>query len=292
MSGSAAEFALAHKGGTISGALMVKDTLSVSGSVVLGEVKIGILNESQGTDVTASVTTDLANATGNYNEITGTASIVSLGSISSGARRLIKFNAVMVWKNNATSMILPGGNDITTQTGDIADVISLGSGNWQCLHYQRLAVGVLHAQQQETSGTDGGAIAGGTWVTRVPNTEITNTITGASINTTTGRITLPAGTYDVEGWVSAYRVGLNKSRLYNVTDAAEEIPGSSEFTNTTAGHTPSKSFISKRITITDSKDFDFQHKTTTSSDTTDGGRASSFGTEVYVEIKISKVNIS
>lgn len=119
VSGSAAEFALAHKGGTISGALTV----------------INEINEAMGSDITASVTTDIANATGNYNEITGSASISSFGTIAAGARRTIRFKTSgAIIKHDATKLILPDDKDIITHTGYVADLVSLGSGNWVMLN--------------------------------------------------------------------------------------------------------------------------------------------------------------
>ena len=54
---------------------------------------------------------------------------------------------------NATSMILPGEQDIEVKPGDSAYLLSLGSGNWKCLFYQpRDGAIVRIATQAEAEG--------------------------------------------------------------------------------------------------------------------------------------------
>jgi hypothetical protein len=79
-------------------------------------------------------------------------------------------------------------------------------------------------QDQKANNTAGGAASSGV-NTRVLNTIVTNTITGASL--ASNQITLPAGTYNITGFASAYAVGVHKAYLYNVTDSAIAIIGAS-----------------------------------------------------------------
>jgi hypothetical protein len=60
------------------------------------------------------------------------------------------FSGVLTLTHNGTSLILPGAGNITTAAGDVAVMLSLGSGNWRCIDYQRasgapLATGTLDA---------------------------------------------------------------------------------------------------------------------------------------------------
>lgn len=91
---------------------------------------------SKGTD-TASAGIDLSTADGYYINVTGTTAITSLGTEGSGISYWLNFNGALTLTYNATSMILPGKQDIKTAAGDMACVFSLGSGNWICTQYLR-----------------------------------------------------------------------------------------------------------------------------------------------------------
>jgi hypothetical protein len=92
---------------------------------------------TKGSDIASASTVNLATATGDYINITGTATITSLGTVSVGMRFILQFNNAAVLAHNATSLILPGNANITAAVGDVAWFESLGSGNWKCLLYQR-----------------------------------------------------------------------------------------------------------------------------------------------------------
>jgi len=92
----------------------------------------------------ASAAPDLANATGVNVTITGTATITSFGSTAAaGAKRWVTFSDILILTHNATSLILPGGADITTAAGDTALFENEGGGNWRCLFYTRASGGTL-----------------------------------------------------------------------------------------------------------------------------------------------------
>lgn len=93
------------------------------------------INESKGADIASATTTDLSGATGNYIDITGTTAITGLGTAPAGTRRTVQFDGILTLTYNASSLILPGAANITTAAGDIAEFVSLGSGNWKCLYY-------------------------------------------------------------------------------------------------------------------------------------------------------------
>jgi hypothetical protein len=116
----------------IDGAVDISAAVTMSGN--------GVINERQGTTIpSVAGTTDIGAATGNYVVVSGTNTITGLGAIQAGTRRTVEFSGVLLLTHNGTSLILPGGANITTAAGDCAEFISEGSGNWRCVNYQRVA---------------------------------------------------------------------------------------------------------------------------------------------------------
>lgn len=97
------------------------------------------IDEAKGADIASASTTNIGAATGNYVNITGTTSITAFDTVQAGIRRILNFNSALTLTYNATSLILPSAANITTAGGDIATFVSLGSGNWVCVDYQRAA---------------------------------------------------------------------------------------------------------------------------------------------------------
>jgi hypothetical protein len=90
-----------------------------------------------GADIASASTVDLSTATGDYLTVTGTTTVTALGTVSAGMRFILRFSGALTLTHNATSLILPGGANITTAAGDHAIMESLGSGNWRCVAYSR-----------------------------------------------------------------------------------------------------------------------------------------------------------
>jgi hypothetical protein len=88
-------------------------------------------------DVASATTTDIGAATSNFVNITGTTTITGLGTAAAGTFRFIKFAGILTFTHNSTSLILPGGANITTAAGDTAEAVSLGSGNWRVVSYAK-----------------------------------------------------------------------------------------------------------------------------------------------------------
>jgi hypothetical protein len=86
----------------------------------------------KGSDIASAGTTNLSSATGCYVNITGTTTIIALGTAAAGVERVCQFAGSLTLTHNATSLILPGAANITTNPGDVATFVSLGSGNWIC----------------------------------------------------------------------------------------------------------------------------------------------------------------
>lgn len=144
---------------------------------------------------------------------------------------------------------------------------------------------LLHVRDEKPSGTAAETVTLGAWRTRTINTSKTNEISGASLGS--NQITLPAGTYEIDADVPAGYVSYHKAKLYNVSDAADVIIGSSEFTSGGAQYAATTSRIRGRFTIASTKVFDIRHQVAA---TNVGGAACSLGVvEVYTEVIIRKV---
>lgn len=116
---------------TVDGNLNIRSPFYAYG----GGTLYNALNEAKGTDVASGTNIDIGIATGNFIDITGTTTIASLGTIQAGTRRIVRFIGALTLTYNATSLILPGARDITTEAGDRAEFVSLGSGNWLCVAF-------------------------------------------------------------------------------------------------------------------------------------------------------------
>lgn len=94
------------------------------------------LNFAASVDVASSGTTNIGAAASNTVRITGTTTITAFDTVDAGIRRTVRFAAALTLTYNGTSLILPGGQNITTVADDTAEFLSLGSGNWVCLSYK------------------------------------------------------------------------------------------------------------------------------------------------------------
>jgi hypothetical protein len=158
--------------------------------------------------------------------------------------------------------------------------------------FQAAAGGGLYASvaiiaDQKTSGTGSGTFTLGAWRTRDLNTEISDTDGIVSISS--NQFTLQAGTYTL-GWnAPAYRVAVNKSGLYNVTDSSFTALGQSNYCypayviqNYSTGETV--------FTISGAKTYEIRHYNNTSASNGFGaGTGAGDGEiETYLIVKILK----
>lgn len=140
-----------------SGALAVlKNTTSGPAALVGGEVTSGNLIELDYdgtqfviidpaetpiagaiTNLASATTTSLGTITSHNAFITGTVTITSFGSAADVSYPLyfVRFQGALTLTHNGTSLIIPGGLNITTTVGDNALMEYLGSGNWRVRGY-------------------------------------------------------------------------------------------------------------------------------------------------------------
>ncbi len=86
-------------------------------------------------------------------------------------------------------------------------------------------------QEQQASGTNGGASTGSTWFTRVLNTEVFDP--DSIVTLASNQFTLQAGTYYMEGDAPMLMSGRIKARFRNITDGTTAGVGICTFSNTT-----------------------------------------------------------
>lgn len=118
-----------------SGATAISSGLDDNLREIQGVVKGWLA--SKGSDILSATTTDLGAVEGLFHDITGTTTITGFGTIAAGTWKVLKFEGALTLTHNATSLIIPGGANITTADGDMCMVTSEGSGNWRLNWYIR-----------------------------------------------------------------------------------------------------------------------------------------------------------
>lgn len=104
-----------------------------------GDSLTGALNEAPAVSAASAATVNIGTVNSNTVTITGTTGITSLGTAAAGVIRRLVFDDALILTHNATSLILPGAVNITTASGDVTEFLSLGSGNWRCVAYQKIS---------------------------------------------------------------------------------------------------------------------------------------------------------
>ncbi len=113
----------------------------------------------QGSNITSAATLAIP-STGGYFAVTGTTTVTAFSQSSqlrAGRVIQLKFNAVLILTHNATSLILPGGANITTVAGDVATFRCEDASNnyWRCVQYQRASGGSLQGVTRQVITSSG-----------------------------------------------------------------------------------------------------------------------------------------
>lgn len=90
----------------------------------------------KGADIASAATPDIAAATGNSVDLSGSVTITGFATAKAGIERTTRTLATPTFQHSA-ALILPGGRDIVAAAGDVQKWLSLGGGNWLCTSYQR-----------------------------------------------------------------------------------------------------------------------------------------------------------
>lgn len=199
--------------------------------------------------------------------------------------------------NTSTS----GTCTITAGTCTVATAgsLALGLNQGGTLYFTSAGVSVFQADgvsstslsyaifnESQASGTDGGTFTSGSYVKRVLNTTVVNTISGCSLASSV--ITLPAGTYEVLASAPAYFVLENKAKLRNTTAGTDIALGQSSYSG--GGTVTVSSMVQTYFTLAGSTLIELQHRCSTTRAGNGLGTSCGYGdNEIYSQITIIKV---
>lgn len=93
------------------------------------------LEQSNGT-IASATTTDLSTINEKSIAVTGTTTITGLGTVAAGISKQLRFAGALTLTHSA-SLYLIGAANITTAAEDVAEFLSLGSGNWKMTSFSR-----------------------------------------------------------------------------------------------------------------------------------------------------------
>lgn len=189
------------------------------------------------TTIAAGTTTNLGSVQGQAVQVTGTGvTIGSFGTLTTAYSPVLQltFSGSNTITYNATSMITPTGQSISTAPGDSATVVYLGSGNWRILSY-------VTSYSTPNIGSVSGLVSGNNTVT--PNTKVDITATSAILEgtlsglkvsgvsvtidaTTTGANGLDTGTLVANTWYYQWIIsdGTTTAGLLSTSSTAPTMP--------------------------------------------------------------------
>ena len=151
-----------------------------------------------------------------------------------------------------------------------------------------LGTAYILIREEQAQNTAGGTFTSGAWRTRVLNTEVTDTGNNASISS--NQITLASGTYRAHILVPAYFVDQHQARLYNASDGAVVLLGTSEYSPSSGAGWVTPSVIVGRFTLASSKVLEVQHQCAVTQATNGFGKAANFTTEIYTVVQLEREN--
>ena len=193
------------------------------------------------------------------------------------------------------------GNNIINESSDTitigasGDTISIPSG--ATIANSGTATGfaggfsnqLLHVRQEVNAGTDSQTLSNSSINTRVLDTVKTNEITSASLSS--NQISLPAGTYFCLASAPAYLTSNHEAFLYNTTDSATLLEGTTEHAWNN-GYTTTHSFVRGRFTISGTKVLELRHVVGQTRNTSGGGTGAGLtgvSKNIYAEVMIWKI---
>jgi hypothetical protein len=144
---------------------------------------------------------------------------------------------------------------------------------------------LLHIQNTQASGGNGGGYTTGSFNTCPLNTVQTNDLGGSPLSS--NQITLAAGTYWIDAIIPMHLVGYAQARLRNITDSTtiassikqDDLDTQDQILN-----------IRRRFTLASSKVLELQVRAQFNQTTNGFGAGASFGeTEVFADVCIWKI---
>lgn len=156
-----------------------KDILVVHDGVTAGGFPTH--RDLKGADV-ASASPTVIPAGSNYVDITGTTGF-SAFTVASNTHFFAQFDGVLTMTHHATNLDLPGGANITTAVGDVAEFFSTGANTVQCVNYTKasgkpIVTDFVNADINASASIDQSKLAG---LDATPDTD--HTANGPQTNT-------------------------------------------------------------------------------------------------------------
>ena len=241
---------------------------------------------------------------GDYFDVTGTTTITAW-VVAADRHFFTQFDAVLTLEHDATDLDLPGGANITTAAGDVAEWVTTGANDAQCVNYTKadgtavVSAGGLFASyaiiaDQKAANTASGTFTQDAWRTRDLTQEITDPdgiVTIAVSPASDNQFTLAAGSYLIKWSAPAFQVTTHQTRLADITaDPDEYVYGTAEFAEDDAGgQTISRSFGAARVIAPSSNIYEIQHYCASTVSTSGFGERNNFGNVLhYTLVEIYK----
>ncbi len=144
----------------------------------------------------------------------------------------------------------------------------------------------MHVRDEKPSGTDAGSFTAGSYVTRTLNTNLYNSILGASL--ASSQITLPSGTYYISAKAPSFDTGNHRIRIYNTSASAVLLLGTNTHPGT--GGQQTSSFATGIFTLSSTSTIELQHRASTTKSATGLGQSCFFGdNEIYSDVEVWKL---
>lgn len=253
---------------------------SKTSSFTVGDTEFNYSYQMDGS--TAAVTATLPDPTNVFNGFT-----VSFKAIDVSNTLTIQGDDTGDLIDGATSVTLNNLNDAIEVVWNGTQWIRIG--NYNTIPDDPFSAKLFHVRDVKSASTNAGALQTASFGNRDLNTEVTNEISGASLDTAANTFDLPSGTYFIKAQAPCYNTNASKAKLYNVGDSSDVIIGSAVVSNSSAGVT-SYSFIDGRFSCTATKTFAIQQRAATSG-ASGGGAAASLGIdEIYTDVRVWKVD--
>ena len=164
---------------------------------------------TKGGDISSASPT-VIDSDGDYFDIAGTTNFAAF-TVTAGRRFTVQFDGALTMTHHATNLDLPGGANITTAAGDVAEFFATGTNTVQCVNYTK------------ADGTAVVAAAGGAW-----NIIGTSVASGSATLSQTGL----DSTYDCYAIVLSDLVpaGDGQNLCFRVGDSSGYDSGASDYT--------------------------------------------------------------
>jgi len=105
---------------------------------------------TKGGDISSASPT-VIDTDGDYFDVTGTTNFAAF-TVTAGRRFTIQFDGILTMTHHATNLDLPGGANITTAAGDVAEFFATGTNTVQCVNYTKATGKAIVASHSATVG--------------------------------------------------------------------------------------------------------------------------------------------